>query len=134
MEYYIRSIRTFLALLTVAVAVTIGAGIPVLVHAATGQANNKPQKADDERRKIGEANDLKLKAREPLYPEQAKSLAAQYRETAEIVARQGGNPQPILDAAAHLESQSEVISRARQNNPLPIPLPVPSHKSHKSHK
>ena len=58
------------------------------------QANEKSQQAKDEnnRKKIREANDVKLKAQEPLYAEQAKSLAEQYKETAQIVARQGGNP------------------------------------------
>ena len=91
-----------------------------------GQANDNSQQARDEnnRKKIREANDLKLKAQEPLYAEQAKSLAEQYRETAQVVARQGGNPQPLLDAAAHFENQSEVISKARQN-PVSIQIPQP---------
>jgi hypothetical protein len=41
-----------------------------------------------------------------LFREQARSLAKGYKETAEIVARQGGNPKPILDAAAYFERQS----------------------------
>ncbi|SEK42460.1 hypothetical protein [Nitrosovibrio tenuis] len=141
MVNYIHSIRAVPALLIVAVTVTIGVGAPVLAYAAateqtgnTGQAGNTSQKANDERRKIGEANDLKLKARDPLYAEQAKSLAAQYKETAEIVARQGGNPQPILDAAAQLEGQSEVVSKARQNKNLSIQIPEPAAHSHSHNK
>ena len=129
MEHYIRSTRTVLSLIA-AIAITIGIGTPLAVHAAAGQAatqaNDKSQQAKDEnnRTKIREANDLKLKAQEPLYAEQAKSLAEQYKETAQIVARQGGNPQPLLDAAAHFENQSEVISKARQN-PVSIQIPQP---------
>lgn len=129
MEHYIRSTRTVLSLIA-ALAITIGIGTPLPVHAAAeqaaAQANDKSKQAKDEnnRKKIREANDVKLKAQEPLYAEQAKSLAEQYKETAQIVARQGGNPQPLLDAAAHFESQSEVISKARQN-PVSIQIPQP---------
>jgi hypothetical protein len=142
MKHYIRSTRTVPALLIAAVAITIGIGTPLPAHAvaeqaagqAAAQANDKSQQARDEdnRKKIREANDLKLKAQEPLYAEQAKSLAEQYRETAQIVARQGGNPQPLLDAAAHFENQSEVISKARQNPvSIQIPQPVAHPKVHK---
>lgn len=60
---------------------------------------------------IRKANDDYLKAREPLYSRQAKSLAQQYRETAEMVARQGGDARPILDAAAYFEKEAEPESR-----------------------
>ena len=60
---------------------------------------------------IRKANDDYLKAREPLYSRQAKSLAQQYRETAEMVARQGGDVRPILDAAAYFEKEAEPESR-----------------------
>ena len=62
---------------------------------------------EEHRRKIRKENDEKSKAREALYPQQAASLAKQYRETAAIVARQGGDPQPLLDAAAYFERQSQ---------------------------
>jgi hypothetical protein len=119
MEYYIHSIRTAAASLIVALAV-ITAGVPLVAQAA-GLGNT--QKDNDDRRKIGEANDLKLKGQDPLYAQQAKALAEQYRETADTVARHGGNAQPILDAAAHLESQSEFVSKARQSKHLPLQIP-----------
>ena len=115
----IHSSRTVLALLMVAVTVTIGAGASKLVHAATEaaagsvpakeKANEIPQQPNDDknRRKIRQENDKTSKAREPLYPQQAGLLARHYRETAAIVARQGGDPQPLLDAAAYFERQSE---------------------------
>jgi hypothetical protein len=108
------------AALIVALTV-IAAGAPSVAQAA-GQLGDA-QKVKDDRRKIGEANDLKLKGQDPLYAQQAKALAEHYRETAEMVARQGGNAQPILDMAAHLESQSEFISRARQSKHLPLQVP-----------
>lgn len=129
MEYFIYSTRTVPGLLIAAIAITIGIGTSLPVHAAAGQANDKAQQANDEnnRKKIREANDLKLKAQEPLYAGQAKSLAEQYKETAQVVARQGGNPQPLLDAAAHFENQSEVVSKARQN---PVSFQIPQPVSH----
>ena len=69
---------------------------------ARGLAGN-----EEHRRKIRKENDEKSKAREPLYPQQAASLAKQYKETAAMVARQGGDPQPLLDAAAYFERQSK---------------------------
>ena len=116
MKYYIRSIRTGLPTLIVAVAMTIGAGAPLLAN-----ATDAIQKANDAR-KIGQANDLKLKARDPSYAQQAKSQAEQYRELAQVVASQGGNAQPLLDAAAQFESQSELITKARQA-PLSVQFP-----------
>jgi hypothetical protein len=55
---------------------------------------------------IRKENEEKFRARDPLYPQQAASLAKQYKETAAMVARQGGDPQPLLDAAAYFERQS----------------------------
>ncbi len=67
---------------------------------------------------IRKANDDYLKAGEPLYSRQSKSLAQQYRETAEMVARQGGDPRPILDAAAYFEKQAEPESRKPLKEPV----------------
>jgi hypothetical protein len=116
----IHSTRTILALLIVAVAVTIGAEAPGLVHAATEEAPGLAQplgekvsaalqqaNVEKNRKKIRQENDRQLKAQEPLYLRQAGSLAKHYKETASIVARQGGDPQPLLDAAAYFERQSK---------------------------
>jgi hypothetical protein len=58
------------------------------------------------RGKIRKENEEKFRMRDPLYPQQAAALAKQYKETAAIVGRQGGDPQPLLDAAAYFERQS----------------------------
>lgn len=111
--------RTILALLVVAVIVATGAAAPGPAHATEGvpglasakeKANETPPQNDSEqnRKKIREENDRELKAREPLYPQQARSLAKHYKETAAIVARQGGDPRPLLGAAAYFESQNKV--------------------------
>lgn len=119
MAQYIHSTKVILALLIVAAAVAIGVGTPELAHAATEKApglvqagekaNETLQQVDNEknRRKIRQENDRQLKAQEPLYPRQAGSLAKRYKETAAIIARQGGDPQPLLDAAAYFEKQSK---------------------------
>jgi hypothetical protein len=77
------------------------------------QAEEKAKKAfqqvnnEKNGKTIRTENDERLKAREPMYPRQAQSLAKQYRETAGIVARQGGDPKPLLEAATYFESRSE---------------------------
>src|SRR3954447_14906395 len=126
MKYHIPSRVITTSLIVAMAAITVGA--PAQIQAAppadlpAAAAAKVPLKADD-KRKIGESNDFKLKARDPSYSQQAKSLAEQYRETADMVARNGGNAQPLLDAAANLDHQSEVIAQARQKHPLPIQVP-----------
>lgn len=118
---HIRSIRPIPALLAVVFSLPIISGTPVLAHAALEKGNEAGQQAnEDNRKKIRKANDLNQRARDPMFPGQAKSLAKGYRETAEIIARQGGNPKPILDAAAYFESQSEPVSRVSPGNKFPI--------------
>jgi hypothetical protein len=67
------------------------------------------QAEDENRKKTQQGNDLKLKRHEPLFPEQAKSLAKGYRETAKMLVEQGDDPKPVLDAAAYFEKQSEAF-------------------------
>lgn len=119
MAQYIHPTRAIHAVLIVAAAVTIGAGAPRPAHAATEKApelvqagekaNETLQQADNEknRRRIRQENDRQLKMQESLYPGQAGSLAKRYKETAAIVTRQGGDPKPLLDAAAYFERQSQ---------------------------
>ncbi len=61
---------------------------------------------EETRKKIRKENDQKSKTRDQFYPKQAESLATQFEETATVVARQGGDSQPILDAAAYFKSQA----------------------------
>lgn len=115
----IHSTRTLLVLLIVAMTVTTGAGAAELAYAVTkGAAELAPDKKraneilqqtnnEEIRKRLRKENDEKSKMREPLYLRQAVSLAKHYRETAAIVARQGGDPQPLLDAAAYFEGQSK---------------------------
>ena len=96
---------------------TVDRGLTQPVHEARGKAAEAGQPPNDEyRKKIRKANDLKLKAQEPLFPAQAKWLAKGYKETAQIAARQGAGPRPILDAAAYFEGESEPSARLGPNN------------------
>jgi hypothetical protein len=106
-----RRFSAFRVLLVIALSIFIVAGTPATAQTASKNTDDAAQQASDEaRKKIRKANDFKLKTGEPLFPKQAKSLAKGYKETAEIVARQGGDPKPILDAAAYFEGQSEFAS------------------------
>ena len=119
MIHRIHLTKTFLALLIVAMTVTTGAGAEELAYGVTQgaaeltldkkRADESLQQTNNEeiRKKLRKENDEKSKVREPLYPRQAGSLAKHYRETAAIVARQGGDPKPLLDASAYFESQSK---------------------------
>jgi hypothetical protein len=121
MKHHISPARIITPLIVAGAIMT--AVVPGLSQAAPAdQALNAKQKADD-RRKIGQSNDFKLRGQDSAFPEQAKLLAEQYRQTAQRIASQGGNPQPLLDAAANLETQSDVIVRARQTPTLPIQVP-----------
>jgi hypothetical protein len=107
----------FRILLVIALSIFIVAGTPVAAQTTSKKTDDATQQASDEARKrIRKANDFKLKTGEPLFPKQAKSLAKGYKETADIVARQGGDPKPILDAAAYFEGQSELVSRVNPSN------------------
>ncbi|HVW65655.1 MAG TPA: hypothetical protein VHB01_11640 [Nitrosospira sp.] len=82
-----------------------------------GKASEAIQRDDGEsEKKIRKITDLTLKSREASFREQARSLARGYRETAEMIVRQGGDPKPILDAAAYFERQAEVTSRVSMGN------------------
>jgi hypothetical protein len=76
----------------------------------TGETARTIEQAEDEnRKKTQQLNDFKLRGRESLFPEQAKSLAKGYRETAKMIGEQGDDPKPVLDAAAYFEKQSEAF-------------------------
>jgi hypothetical protein len=104
---------------------TVDRGLTQPVYNAQEKAAEAQEKAieaaqqaanDENRKKIRKANDLRLKAQEPLFPEQAKWLAKGYKETAQIAAQQGARSKPILDAAAYFESESERSARLSPNN------------------
>ena len=112
MKYYIHSLRTALASLIVAMIVTIGAGLPISAHAATDTDKAKAE-SEEKKVKIRKEDERNLKGKDSFYVQQAKALAEQYRETAVMVAQQGGNPQGLLKAAAYFQSQADNLFSAR---------------------
>jgi hypothetical protein len=111
--------KTFVAALVVGVPVATGNCAEEFAYAAVGAAPELEQAKErgareasgrtaneENRRKIRKESDVKSKTREQYYPQQAALLAKGYKETARIVARNGGDPQPLLDAAAYFESHS----------------------------
>jgi hypothetical protein len=115
--YRIRSIRLLPVLLVIAFSLIFIAAIPAKAQIIPEKTGDAIQQNDSESgKKIRKMTDLTLNAREASFRGQARSLAKGYRETAEIVARQGGNPKPILDAAAYFERQAEVTSKVSMDN------------------
>ncbi|SFL95059.1 hypothetical protein [Nitrosomonas communis] len=126
---YIHTLRTVLALLIVTIAMIIGTGMSISAQAAPGQktdnsgkSNTAPEnqgEAEEQINKIRKEEEQKLKKGKGItegreqgeenlfYPQQAKSLAERLRESAAIVAQQGGNAQPLLDAAAYYDKEAE---------------------------
>ena len=104
---YIHSPRTILSLLIVVITVTIGAGLSSSPHAAENGINQPPQVNEQKRFKIRIEEERTLRVKDRLHTKQANLLAIQYLETAKIVKKQGGDPQPLYAAAAYFRSQAE---------------------------
>ena len=106
-------------LLSVALLLAIGSNVAGSAYGATEAATGwvhadektsetrRGARLEESRRKVRKENDVKSKAVEQFYAQQAASLARQYKETAGMVAREGGDSQPLLDAAAYFEGQSK---------------------------
>ena len=137
MKHNIHPLRIAHVTLIVAMAMAIGTGAPISAYAAVaGQETDNFWKSDaaprqkkhkkhieDEfeyqRNKIRKEEEHKLKKGKGVregreqgeenlsYSQQAKSLAERLRESAAIVAQQGGNAQPLLDAAAYFDKDAE---------------------------
>ena len=107
MKYYIPSLRTVLALLIVAMTVTIGAGIPISAHAAKNAIDQATDADKQKKIEIRQQEEKILKHKDKSHSKQVKSLAKQYQQTAKIVAKQGGDSAPLLAAAAYFQSQSK---------------------------
>jgi hypothetical protein len=120
MQNYINSIRKASSLLILAVIGLIGLGATGSAQAAppvdkaVGKIENAIKQINKGNRvAILKRNDFKLKALERSYPEHAKSLAEQYRETAAIISRQGGDAAPLLAAAAYFANDADEVSNGR---------------------
>jgi hypothetical protein len=120
MQNYINSSRKASSLLILAVTASFGWGTTGSAQAAppvdkaVGKIENAIKQIDKGNRvAILKRNDFKLKALETSYPEQAKSLAEQYKETAAIISGQGGDAAPLLAAAAYFEGDAEDVRNGR---------------------
>ena len=89
-------------LLVVAALVTFGVASPISAHATEISLTN------EKKIKIRKEQELRLKKQNKLHFRQTKALAKQYKKTAKLIKRQGGDPQPLLDAAAYFENQSKI--------------------------
>jgi len=89
-------------LLVVAALVTFGVASPISAHATEISLTN------EKKIKIRKEQELRLKKQNKLHFRQTKALAEQYKKTAKLIKRQGGDPQPLLDAAAYFEDQSKI--------------------------
>jgi DNA mismatch repair ATPase MutS len=56
---------------------------------------------------IRKQEEQRLKKQDKFYAQQAKAQAERYENMADIVARNGGDPKPLLDAAAYFENESK---------------------------
>lgn len=89
------------ALLVAALAVTVSTGAPIKAHAGEKSLANDQQKI-----KARNQEEDRVKEQDTSYNQQAKAMAKQYQETARLVASQGGDPRPLLDAAAYFAGQT----------------------------
>lgn len=89
-------------LLVVAVIVTFGLAFPIPAHAT------EISLVDEEKIEVRKQEEHSLKQQDKSYNQQAKVLAEQYKKNAKLVEEQGGDPQPLLDAAAYFEDQSKI--------------------------
>jgi len=71
----------------------------------TAYAERKMSLTEKKKLEIRREEESSLKKQDARYQKQAKSLVQQYRQAASRVAREGGDPQPLLDAAAYFENQ-----------------------------
>lgn len=94
------SFRSIPALLIVALTIMLGAGVPI-----SAQADKKTPLTEEKKIEILKEEESALKKQDATYGQQAKTLAEQYKQRAKLVASQGGDPQPLLDAAAYYENQ-----------------------------
>ena len=99
--------KILITLLVSGIAITIGTGIPLSVHAGDqGEPSFKQKKENrSKHHKIREQEEKTLKSKDKSHSRHVKSLIKQYEESAKIVARQGGDPAPLLAAADYYRNQ-----------------------------
>jgi hypothetical protein len=73
------------------------------------QKAEKPSSINQEAKEIEirKEEERSLKKQDKLYTQQAQARADQYTQMAKLVASSGGDPKPLLDAAAYFENESK---------------------------
>jgi len=96
-------------LLVSSIAITIGTGIPLSVHAGDkGEHSFKEKKENrSKHHKIRAQEEKSLRFKDKSHSKHVRSLIKQYEESAKIVASQGGDPAPLLAAANYYRNQSK---------------------------
>lgn len=89
-------------LLLVSVIVIFGVASPNLAYAS------EISLSDENKIKVRKKEEQSLKRQDKSYSQQAKALAKHYKKTAKLIKKQGGDPKPLLDAAAYFEDQSKI--------------------------
>ncbi|MCX7067228.1 MAG: hypothetical protein NTW85_06005 [Methylococcales bacterium] len=87
------------------VAVMVAVGVGVTAPTIAAQAASTPKV--DQEVKIRKEEEHRLKKQDESYTQHAKALADQYAATAKLVASRGGDPKPLLDAAAYFDNESK---------------------------
>lgn len=110
MMHYVHSLKGILSLVITVIIVSIGTGFPTSVKADAGGINQASDKASSNRakkEKIRKEEENTLRLKDKSSAKRAKILAMQYEQSANVVARQGGDPKPLRDAAAYFRNQSK---------------------------
>ena len=101
---YIHSLKITFAMLIAIMTVTIGVGAPISARAA--DSIDHVVSVDAKKKKeIRKQEEKTLKPQNKSYRKQMKVQAREYERTAAIVAKQGGDPKPLLAAADYFRSQ-----------------------------
>lgn len=101
------SVRALALMLVAGVTVAVVAGNPMPARAA------EKSLLPSEKVEIRKDEEIRVAKEDISSAEQAKALAKQYRETANRVAKQGGDPTSLLQAAAYFDSKANTLSPVR---------------------
>jgi hypothetical protein len=82
---------------------------PRLIKQIEAQKAEKPSSINQAAKEIEirKEEERSLKKQDKLYTQQAQARADQYAQMAKLVASSGGDPKPLLDAAAYFENESK---------------------------
>lgn len=101
--------KTLTTVVMSVMAITIGAGIPLSAHAGDKEEHSFKEKKENRNKhhKIRAQEEKRHSLKDKSHSKHVKSLIKQYEESARIVARQGGDPAPLLAAAQYYRNQTK---------------------------